>query len=169
MNIALIGYRGVGKSSVAKKLGKMLGWKVFETDRMVEQMTGKKVAEIVKEKGWGRFRQLEAEAVRKAAAEDKVVIATGGGAVMQAENARRLKKGGLLVLLKADADVIKRRLKLKKERLPLLGRNSISEVEEVLTQRMPVYESLADFAIDTTDESIEQVASTIAKGIKKVI
>ncbi|MBI2143219.1 shikimate kinase [Candidatus Woesearchaeota archaeon] len=169
MNIALIGYRGTGKTSIAEELGKMLGWQVIGTDAMVEKKAGKPVAAVVKEKGWDYFRKLEKRAVAEAAKMDKIIIDCGGGAVMDSENVEKLKKKGLFVLLKADADVIRQRLNKAGAaiRPPLKGKSPVAEVEEILRERMPVYERMANFVVDTSNSTVKDAAAEIVKHLNK--
>ncbi len=171
MNIVLIGYRGTGKTSIASELAKMLGRQVVGTDALVEKKAGKPVSAIVKESGWDYFRELEKQAVAAAAGMDKVVIDCGGGAVMDGENAEKLKKNGVFVLLKADAAVIRQRLNQAgaASRPPLRGKDTAAEVDEVLMQRMPVYERLADFVFDTRSSTVKDAAANVAKHIQSIL
>lgn len=170
MNIVLIGYRGTGKTSIAAAVGKMLGWQVIGTDALVEKKAGKPVAAVVKEKSWDYFRKLEKQAVAAAAAMDKVIIDCGGGAVMDTENAEKLKKKGLFVLLKADVSAIRKRLARKSAaaRPPLKGKDAVAEVEDVLRERAPVYNRMADLIIDTSSNSAEDAATSIVKQLKRL-
>lgn len=168
MNIVLIGYRGTGKTSIAREIGKMLGWQVIGTDALVEKKTGRPVAAVVKEKGWDYFRKLEKQAVASASCMDKVIIDCGGGAVMDGENAEKLKKNGVFVLLKADAAVIRQRLNEAgtAARPPLKGKDTAAEVGEVLRERLPVYERLADFVVDTNNSTVKDAAVSVATHFK---
>lgn len=169
MNIVLIGYRGSGKTSIAKTLGMALHRQVVETDILIEEKTGKKVSALVKARGWEYFRKLEEDAVREAAGMDKAIIATGGGAVMNPENAERLKKNGIFVLLTADISVIRKRLAKAGagKRPPLKDKNAVAEVETVLAERMPVYKRLADFVVDTSGITIDEASARIINRLRK--
>ena len=171
MKVVLVGYRCTGKTTVAGELAKILGWKAVETDSIIEKKAGKKIAELVNENGWGFFRQLEKEVVKEVANMDKAVVAAGGGTVMDEENAESLKKHAVFVLLKAAPEVIRQRLKLEqseleKTRPPLKGKSAIDEVDEVLRERMPIYEKLADFAVDTGKNSVAVVVKQILDYLK---
>ena len=170
MNIVLIGYRGTGKTSIAGVLAKLLGLQVIATDSMLEKKAGRPIAAIVKEKGWGYFRKLEQDVVAEAAALDRAVIDCGGGAVVNPENAEKLKKSGVFVLLNADAAVIRQRLGQAGAagRPPLKGKSAVEEVDAVLKERMPIYMKLADLIVDTGNSSVEDAAAEIVKRLNKL-
>ena len=81
MNIVLIGYRGTGKSTVGKVLAARLGWPLVSTDVEIVRRAGRSVPEIVTQHGWEHFRDLESTVCRDFAAQDKLIIDTGGGAI----------------------------------------------------------------------------------------
>lgn len=165
-NIVLIGYRCSGKSSVAEVLSKSLGRAIIETDRMAESDAGMSIVDLVNKQGWEHFRKIEAEAVRKAAGVNGIIIDTGGGAVMNPESAKSLKKSGVIVYLKADAHTIRQRLKNDRARPPIKGSDAIKEVSGILKERVPVYEKLADFVIDTSTTKTAESAELIVSKLK---
>ena len=94
MNIVLIGYRCSGKTTVGKALASMLNMQFIDTDQAVEKSSGRSIDQIVMRSGWAQFRALEKEIISRAAAKDKLVIATGGGVVLQPlkiKNAEKIK------------------------------------------------------------------------------
>ncbi|OGO50824.1 MAG: hypothetical protein A2148_03920 [Chloroflexi bacterium RBG_16_68_14] len=107
----LAGFSGTGKSAVASLVADTLGWRTVDTDRLIEEAAGRSVPEIFERDGEPRFRELERDAVRRAATEDDVVVATGGGAVIAQENRRAMADGGLLVCLEARPQAILERLR----------------------------------------------------------
>jgi len=165
MKIVLIGYRCTGKTSVGKIVSERFHLPFYDTDDLMLERTGKTCKTIVDEQGWPAFRQFEKDIIRDLKSVE-AVIAPGGGAVMDEENAVTLKENGLVVWLKAEPSAIAQRLQkdsATSELRPSLtgSKDAMEEVVEVLKVRTPVYQRHADFTIDTTDLSIDKVASRL--------
>src|SRR5438094_242448 len=112
MSTVLIGYRGSGKSSIGARLADRLWQKCVDTDAMVIAKAGKSIAEIFQQDGEAKFRAMEAQAVREAAALSDVVIALGGGAPLREENRRVIKEAGHRVIyLKCEPEELLRRIR----------------------------------------------------------
>jgi len=161
VNIVLIGFRGTGKSTVGKILSCQTGLKYISTDDEIERIYGK-ISEIVKDKGWEYFRELESRVIEDIVQEDNTVIATGGGAVMSSKNVKNLKKNGKFFLLTANKEKIIARIK-DSDRPSLTSDGLENEVEKILNERMPVYLSIADYLIDTTNLTPKETAGKIKK------
>jgi shikimate kinase len=165
MNIVLIGYRGTGKSSVGKRLAEKLRAPFYDTDDLIEAAAGRSISEVVAESGWPRFREMEKEVIRKLAHDRGGVIATGGGAVMDDENAENLKRTGTLIWLEADAETIVGRIRndaQNREQRPLFSRTGLfRETQEMLEKRTPVYARLSDFSINTATMGMDEVVNEI--------
>lgn len=162
MNIVLIGYRGTGKSTVARLLSAQLQWPLVATDQEIVAETGMSIPRIVEAHGWDHFRDLEARIVARVAARDQVVIDTGGGVIVRDENVELLRRNGVIVWLKADLHTIAARIQDDTERPSLTGSKSfLEEIEEVLQERTPRYAKAAELAIDTGEESPESIARRI--------
>src|SRR3990172_1200327 len=110
VRLFLTGFSGTGKSAVAALVAKALGWRAIDTDKLVEEAAGRSIPEIFDHDGEARFRELEREAVVRAASEDNAVVATGGGAALAVEN-RRAIADGLVVCLDARPEAILKRLR----------------------------------------------------------
>jgi shikimate kinase len=166
MNIVLVGFMGTGKSAVGAHLAQALGWPFLDTDALIEERAGCRIAEIFARAGEPGFREQESAVVAEAAAQDRVVIATGGGVLGRDENVSRLKANGRLVCLTARPEVILERTHPWGDR-PLLGTASDPRqaVERLLRDRAPRY-ALADLTIDTSDMTIEAVAGRVLAGLK---
>jgi len=163
MNIALIGYRGTGKSAVARLVAKATGREVFCMDAEIERRAGRRITEFVAERGWDAFRDLESEVARDAGALDEHVIDCGGGAVLRADNVAALKARGRMVWLQAGAETIANRLEGAQDRPSLTGAKTfLDEIVEVLAAREPVYRAAADLVISTENRSVEEVARAVA-------
>ena len=169
MNIVLIGYRCSGKSLVGKILTNHLGLELVDTDRVLEKRIGSGISDYVAENGWEAFRMLEKMIVRSVSTEDQTIIATGGGAVLDWENVRNIKRMGWVVWLRASAWTIRERMtrdeRSGRARPALAGENPMAEIEQILTQRIPLYERACDYAADTDRKSPEAVAKEIIQSM----
>ncbi len=162
MNLVLIGYRGTGKTSVANEMAKRLLWTAVSTDDLICKRTGRTIPEIVEQSGWDSFRDIESAIVKEVSLGDKQIIDTGGGAILRQENQKALKKNGVLIWLKASVQTIQKRIFNNNERPSLTKtKNTIEEVEDVLKERIPVYEDAADFSINTDNRGIEEICDQI--------
>jgi shikimate kinase len=166
MNIVLVGFMGTGKSAVGERLAAALGWPLLDTDAVIEERAGCRIAEIFARAGEPGFREQESAVVAEAAARDCVVIATGGGVLGRDENVACLKANGRLVCLTARPEVILDRTAPWGDR-PLLATASDPRqaVERLLGARAPRY-ALADLTIDTSDLTVEQVAGRILTALR---
>jgi shikimate kinase len=166
MNVVLIGYRGSGKSTVARLLSAALNMPCACLDEEIIRRAGKTIPEIVHSRGWGYFRDLESEVVASCAARDGWVLDAGGGVVLRAKNVKLLRQNGFLVWLKAPSSILADRIKDDSQRPALTeGKTFLQEVEEVLREREPLYRSAAHLEIDTTSMPPTEVSSRIADRI----
>lgn len=162
MNIVLIGYRGTGKSSVGKLLAERSGRTLVSTDDEIVRRAGQTIPEIVKQHGWDHFRDLESEVCRELAGRDQLIIDTGGGAILRQDNAACLKSNGVLFWLTAEVPTISRRIGGDTQRPSLTGAKSfVEEIEEVLRERTPKYQSAADHVIATDRKTVSETADAI--------
>lgn len=165
MNVVLIGYRGAGKSTVGRRLATRLGREFVDTDDLLEKRHGALIRDIVKSRGWGHFRAMEKRIIEEISSGDNLVIAPGGGAVLDDENVRSLKKNGLVIWLKADRQVLYKRTgedpRTISSRPTLTGKGTLEEFEEVMAYREPFYQKAADIQLDTVDLELEEVVERI--------
>lgn len=165
MKIILIGYRASGKSTVGSLLSRKLGMPFVDIDSLIEKEAGLSIAEMVALKGWQEFRRRETQALASLQKKPVCVLATGGGAVLTDENRKLLKKLGVVIYLKADLPDIVERLrcdaKNTQSRPPLTDGDLIEETRSVLLQRAPLYQSVADYTVDTRNKNAEQAAEEI--------
>ncbi len=167
--IFLTGFSGTGKSTIAKLVAKELGWDALDTDALIAERAGKSPAEIITSDGEERFRELEREAIKEAAARENVVVATGGGAVISEEN-RRAMANGLVVRL--DATTVLLHLRLGEEpagERPLLAAEEAvdrwSNIAGLKAQRERYY-ALADIVVDTSKRSPKEVSGLVIEAIQ---
>jgi shikimate kinase len=164
--VFLIGYRGTGKSSVARELAAKLHCEWVDADDLVEQRAGKPIAEIFAADGEAAFRDLEAEIVATLSRTTRFVIALGGGAVLREVNRRAIRGAGPVVWLTASIDSIVTRLAADEatasRRPNLTSSGGRAEIESLLSQRMPLYRECATLIVDTEGKTVAQVADEIA-------
>ncbi len=164
MNIVLIGYRGTGKTAIARELAKRLSMKVVGMDEEIVRRTGKSIPEIVEQHGWNHFRDIESEVAADLENEDNLIIDAGGGIIVRPKNIEILKKNGMIFWLVADEKTIVSRIVRDQQRPSLTGtRSFVEEVAEILAERTPKYKAAADHIIDTARNRIEESAETIAR------
>ncbi|MGB9792966.1 MAG: shikimate kinase [Thermacetogeniaceae bacterium] len=167
-NIVLIGFMGTGKTSVGKQLASLLGMEFVDTDMEIERITGLKISEIFRRYGEQRFREEERAVVKRVAALQNAVVATGGGVVLNPENIRDLRKSGVVVLLQARPEVIARRVQTGKDR-PLLADQErlLERIESLLQERAPYYQD-CDFKVDTSDLQVHEVVDKIIEKLREL-
>jgi shikimate kinase len=162
MNIVLVGYRGTGKSAVAELLAQQCGLRVVHLDAEIESKAGKTIPQIVAERGWPGFRDLEEEVVQAFASQDGLVIDCGGGVVEREGNFDCLRQAGPVIWLQASPATIVTRIGGDDQRPSLTGTKSFTdEVVEVLERRTPLYKRMAHAAVNTDVLDIGQVADEV--------
>lgn len=158
-SIVLIGPMGAGKSAVGAAVAARLARPFLDTDRMVEEAANATIEEIFQDRGEPEFRKLEAEAVERAAAEGRAVIACGGGAVLDGDNVDALRRAGTIVYLKVTPAVAARRV--GSDGRPLLaGGDHESRLRQIIEKRAGVYETAADEEVDA-DLELEQIVQRV--------
>ena len=168
MNIVLIGYRGTGKSVVARHLAEQLGMESVSMDEDIVRRAGMGVPEIVAQHGWPHFRDIESEAARDFGARDNLVIDTGGGVIERPENIEALKQNGTVVWLVATIETVIQRISDGTERPALTeGKSFTDEVAEVLERRTPIYAAAADYQVPTPTGDGTSLA--VAKAVLDVL
>lgn len=167
-NIALIGMRGSGKTTVSRLLGKRLEREIIDVDENVVIKAGKTISEIVEQDGWEVFRDHETTATIAAAARRHTIISTGGGVVLRPENITALKQSSLIVFLQADTTVLERRIKNSADRPALTSQQTFrAELTQIASERQRKYEQAADAIIATDNLEPEAIAQKIITFIKE--
>ncbi|MBW1858440.1 MAG: shikimate kinase, partial [Deltaproteobacteria bacterium] len=143
----------------------------IDTDFLIENKIGCSIEMIISRHGWDHFREIEKRLVEEASRGDNLIIATGGGVVMDKENVKNLKENGWIVWLKGESEALKARMdneqKSSKIRPSLTGADPLEEIKQVLEERTPLYEQAANLVVDTTSLSLIEVASSIIKALPK--
>lgn len=174
MNIIFIGMSGSGKTTIGKKIAKILSYNFFDLDKEVERELNKSITHTVAEKGWDFFRHKETEICELISRKKNAVIAAGGGTVLNKKNVLNMKKKGFIVLLLTTTDMlIKRRSKhpKKSHRPPLHYANLKKEICSIWEEREKVYFASADliYKVEETEPvkvSVEHIMKLLGeKGI----
>ena len=166
-SIALIGFMGTGKTVVGKALAERLGKEFIELDALIERKAGKTIPEIFQRDGEVAFRELEIEGAKEVSGKKNVVIACGGGIVLNKINIDRLRKECRIAYLTASPEIILERTATDANERPLLNAaNKTLTVEELLRFRKPFYERAADITIDTSKLDIGSVVEQIISKVK---
>lgn len=161
--IVLVGMMGSGKSSVGRRLAARLGLPFVDADTEIETAAHMTIPEIFAQRGEAEFREGERRVIsRVLTTRAPLVLATGGGAFMNAETRERVKELGISIWLKAEPDVLMRRVRKRSNRPLLQTADPEATLRRMLAEREPVY-ALADITILSSDEPHEVVVGeTIA-------
>ncbi|MBI2011993.1 shikimate kinase [Candidatus Daviesbacteria bacterium] len=165
MKIILIGFMGSGKTTVGKELAKRLGVKLIDTDSLVIRASGRKsIKEIFQKDGEIRFRELEIEVAKEVAMrKEDLVVATGGGVVLNKIILDYLKKEGVVVYLEASFKEIAKRLEGFKDR-PLF--KNLKDARRLYLLRKILYRSYKDIKVFTNNKDINEIVDNIMKKIR---
>lgn len=165
MKLALIGYRGTGKTTVARHLALELACDWVDADVEIELRAGKSIAAIFADDGETRFRDLEQEVLAELVSREAVVIAAGGGAVLREANRRELARCDQVIWLKASPATILVRMAsdvtTAGRRPNLTTAGGEAEIVRLLAERLPLYSECADLEIDTEHQAPGDIARTI--------
>ena len=168
-NVVLIGYRGSGKSTVARILAKRLGMEFADADEVLVKRAGQSIAEMFTTQGEPAFRELECLVLADLCRRSNLVVAAGGGAVMREEN-RRTMRPHRVVWLRADAETLLQRIladETTAAQRPLLTSGSRrDEAIALLAEREPLYRDAAELSVEVADRSPEEIADEIVAGLQ---
>lgn len=151
---------GTGKTTIGRILGNILGYTFIDSDMEIERRCKANISEIFRLKGEYSFRDIESQVISEISKLNNTVIACGGGVIKRKANIDNLKKNGTIVCLKANAEVIYKRIKNSGEVRPLIRGKSIDQLIEMLHERETFYNE-ADFIFDTSKKSPQAVAEEI--------
>jgi 3-dehydroquinate synthase len=172
LRIILTGFSGTGKSLIAPLVADRLRWHAIDTDSLVERAAGKPITDIFQQDGEAHFRELEADAVRKACALERAVVSIGGGAVLRPDNRRHLAHDGFVVCLGARPETVLRRLSEGPpgdepvDRPLLAGPDPISRIRELKGRRQSYY-ALADHTVHTDGLTLDLVAEEVVRAWRR--
>ena len=154
MNVVLTGLRGSGKSTIGRVLARLLGYGFRDTDKDIVRRAGTSINDIVARHGWDHFRALERQEMAEVARLNKHVIAVGGGALIDEENAQVVKESSIVVLLVCDLPVLAARIARHSHRPSLTGQGPAeAEIAQVWAERRERYHAVADLTYDVSAQS----------------
>ncbi|HTX49616.1 MAG TPA: shikimate kinase [Caulobacteraceae bacterium] len=162
--IALVGLSGVGKSTIGRRLAATLGMPFRDADAEVEIAAGRPIAEIFENYGEQAFRDGERRVIARLLSEPPHVLATGGGAFMNAETRALIKEKAVSVWLKADVEVLARRVSRKETRPLLAGKDPLDVLSAQARDRYPAYAE-ADITIETGDTPHQIAVEAIVQAL----
>ncbi len=162
-NIILIGPMGAGKSTLGRLLAHELNWPFYDSDKVIEQRTGTTIPIIFELEGEAGFRRRESEVIADLAAKRPMVLATGGGAVLAADNRRLLKESGYIVYLYAPLRILLDRTVRDRNRPLMQTADPAARLKQILTEREPLYREIADLTLETDHGSAHASARQVLR------
>lgn len=164
--IFFIGFMGSGKTTIGRALSEKLEIPVYDTDEEIIRSTGKTVSELFDDLGEDGFRLLEVDTLQSLPVLDSIVT-TGGGIILRRENREWMRDNGRVIYLKATPVEILKRIEGDQTR-PLLKGNKRIKVNQILEERMALYEKTAEITIDTTEKSVKVIIQELEQRLKIV-
>ncbi len=162
-SVFLIGPMGSGKSAVGRQLGRALHLPFHDSDSEIERRTGVDIAFIFEKEGEAGFRQREREALEALTALEGIVLATGGGAVLLAENRRLLRERGCVVYLQTSVAQQAARVRRSRNRPLLANGDPATRLEHLMAARAPLYSEVADIVVSTDGRRVNSVAEEVLR------
>lgn len=166
-NIALIGFMGCGKSTIAGTLKKMFGMDVVEMDQVIAEREGMSIPDIFADRGEEYFRNLETELLTELQSRQNVVISCGGGVPMRERNVEAIKKSGRVVLLTAKPETILKRVQGNHDRPLLEGNKNVSYIAELMEKRREKYFAAADVVVETDGKSRSVICEELVQKLRE--
>jgi len=162
-NIILVGMMGAGKTTIGKSLATFTGKRFFDCDHEIQERTGVTIPVIFEIEGEAGFRKRESQVLRKLVKKNNIVLATGGGAVLNPENRSMLKQNGIVVYLRASVNDLYRRTRFDKNRPLLQTKDLRAKLKELYQQRDQFYHETAHIVIDTGKQNVKTLVKELTK------
>lgn len=167
-SVFLVGPMGAGKSAVGRQLARLMGRRFIDTDAEIESRTGVDVAFIFEKEGEAGFRRREREMIEELTLIPEVVIATGGGAVLDPANRAALATRGIVVYLEATVQQQLERTRMSRTRPLLEGPDPAARLAELMAVREPLYGGLARLTVRTDERRVREVAQDIRRALREL-
>ncbi|WP_022653296.1 shikimate kinase AroK [Aquaspirillum serpens] len=165
-NLFLVGLMGAGKTTVGRQLARLTGKTFYDSDHEIEARTGVRIPVIFEIEGEAGFRVRESEMIAELAALPDIVLATGGGAVLDPHNRQILANHGTVIYLRASIDDLLARTQHDKNRPLLQTANPRAKLEALFAQRDPLYREVADIVVDTSRQNINTLVHRLLRQIE---
>jgi shikimate kinase len=165
-NLFLVGPMGSGKSAVGRQLARILGLAFVDADAEIERRTGVDVSYIFEREGEQGFRQREAAVIDELSGREGIVLATGGGAVLDPRTRERLRARGRVVYLRASVNQQLMRTRHSSHRPLLANPDPRGTLERLMVERAPLYEGVATVAVDTDGRKVRSVVEEIVTRLR---
>ena len=167
-NIYLVGLMGAGKTTVGKHLAKSLEMDFYDTDLEIEKRSGVRISTIFEMEGEVGFRKREALMIDELTQMPNIVLATGGGAVINPENRQHLAERGTVIYLRANVHDLYLRTRFDRNRPLLQNTNAQAKLEQLFKERDPLYREVAHHIVDTGNQPVINIVQQIEEliGIK---
>lgn len=166
-NIFLVGLMGAGKTTIGKLLAKHLKKTFLDSDHELEQRTGVKIPLIFELEGEAGFREREAALIRELAQGRDIVLATGGGAILQQETRALLAQNGTVIYLNAKVEDLWVRTQHDKNRPLLQTSDPKAKLAELFAQRDPLYREIADIVICSGQQNVQHAAREVERRLRE--
>jgi 3-dehydroquinate synthase len=160
-NIFLVGLMGSGKTTIGRSLAKKLNLRFIDADQEIETRTGASIPLIFEIEGEASFRQREADVIRDLTAQQGIVLATGGGAVLNETSRQLLRERGTVIYLRASVASILQRTSHDKNRPLLQTADPKAKIEAISRERAPLYQEVAHITIETGRPNVHSVVHNI--------
>ncbi len=164
--IFLVGPMGAGKTTIGNQLARSLNLDFIDLDQELERRTGASVSLIFDIEGESGFREREKKLIDELTQRDRTVLATGGGAVLAADNRQRLSRRGFVVYLKTPLETLVERTRYDTSRPLLHSGDPAATLGEILQAREPLYAEIADLVVDSGKLSVKQVLKVITERLQ---
>lgn len=166
-NIFFVGLMGAGKTTIGKLLSKRLHKAFYDSDQEIEKRTGVNIPLIFEVEGEAGFRARETAMIAELSALENIILATGGGAVLNPENRDNLKSHGVVVYLRAKVHDLWQRTRHDRNRPLLQTADPRAKLTELYKQRDPLYLEIADIVIDTGDQTASALTHQLEDKLKE--
>jgi len=166
-NVFLVGPMGSGKTAVGRQLARKLGLVFVDADAEIEERTGVDIPYIFEKEGEAGFRRREREVIEELTAREGLVLATGGGTVLDPHNRDRLRARGRVVYLRTSVEQQLQRTRRSENRPLLKSGNPRATLESLMTARSPLYSAIAEFTVDTDGRRVRTVVEEIVRHLEQ--